>query len=118
MVKIYGTTDVKIRKVEVTLVDKDDHMFKPTISRNITWDKKNMGKWNFLYKYNKNHNYLFTVLDLYSRKIVGYTFVHSLEAYAIVNLTKNTYISRNKPSNLILHIEKWIFDSPKRMSVW
>ncbi|PAT01777.1 hypothetical protein CI105_04625 [Candidatus Izimaplasma bacterium ZiA1] len=57
-------------------------------------------------KCNNNHYYLFAILDLYSRKIIGYTLAKSLEAFVLVNLMKETFISRNEPSNLIFHSDQ------------
>lgn len=57
-------------------------------------------------KYNKKHYYLFVILDLYSRKIIGYSLADSLEAYVLVDLMKDTYESRKKPENLIFHSDQ------------
>lgn len=54
----------------------------------------------------KEHYYLFAIIDLYSRRVIGHTLSKSLEAHVLVNLMKRTFIHRCSPSNLIFHSDQ------------
>ena len=54
----------------------------------------------------REHFYLFVIIDLYSRKVIGHKLSSSLEAIELVKLMKTTYMSRQKPKNLIFHSDQ------------
>lgn len=54
----------------------------------------------------REHFYLFVIIDLYSRKVIGHKLSKSLEATELVELLESTYTSRNKPNDLIFHIDQ------------
>lgn len=57
-------------------------------------------------KVQREHYYLFVIIDLYSRKVLGHKLSKSLQALELVQLTDSTYISRLKPMNLIFHSDQ------------
>lgn len=54
----------------------------------------------------REHFYLFVIIDLYSRKVIGYKLSKSLEALELVKLMETTYMSRQNPKNLIFHSDQ------------
>ncbi|MFO7969222.1 MAG: IS3 family transposase [Bacillota bacterium] len=54
----------------------------------------------------KEHYYLFVIIDLYSRKVIGYKLSKSLEATELVELMKSSYRARKKPESLIFHSDQ------------
>ncbi|MDT8337061.1 MAG: IS3 family transposase [Candidatus Izemoplasmatales bacterium] len=54
----------------------------------------------------KEHYYLFVIIDLYSRKVIGYKLSESLEATELVELMKSSYRVRKKPESLIFHSDQ------------
>jgi putative transposase len=54
----------------------------------------------------REHYYFFVIIDLYSRKVIGHKLTKSLEAIELVKLMKTTYVSRQKPKNLIFHSDQ------------
>ncbi len=54
----------------------------------------------------REHYYLFVIIDLYSRKVIGHRLTKSLEAIELVELMVSTYKSRNNPKNLIFHSDQ------------
>ncbi len=54
----------------------------------------------------REHFYLFVIIDLYSRKVIGHKLSKSLEAIELAELMESTYSSRNKPKNLIFHSDQ------------
>jgi len=54
----------------------------------------------------RKHYYLFVIIDLYSRKVIGHKLSKSLEAIELVELMQSTYNKRNKPMNLIFHSDQ------------
>lgn len=57
-------------------------------------------------KIQKQHFYLFVIIDLYSRKIIGYNLSKTLEPTILVELIDITYNERNNPENLIFHSDQ------------
>lgn len=54
----------------------------------------------------REHFYLFVIIDLHSRKVIGHKLSKSLEAIELVELMESTYNSRNKPKSLIFHSDQ------------
>jgi transposase InsO family protein len=163
----------KFRKPEVTLIEENDHEFKPVINELFEFtegrlgarkirtlmmkedykiserrvkrlmdemglvpnkpdeDYNNYHKRKYAYKPNiisksehypfpnkiwvsdltyirvqRKHYYLFVIIDLYSRKVIGHRLSKSLETIELVDLMESTYSSRNKPKNLIFHSDQ------------
>ncbi len=57
-------------------------------------------------KVQRDHYYLFVIIDLYSRKVIGHKLSKSLEASVLVSLMDTTYKARNKPKNVIFHSDQ------------
>jgi len=57
-------------------------------------------------KVQRKHYYLFVIIDLYSRKVIGNKLSKSLETIELIELIESTYISRNKPKYLIFHSDQ------------
>lgn len=59
---------------------------------------------DFTYLKIKNKNiYLCAIMDLYSRKIVGWKLSYSLDTKLLMKTFKYAFLKRGKPSNLIFH---------------
>ena len=50
--------------------------------------------------------YLTVFLDLYSRKVIGFELVDSLEASPLIEIFKKTYAERGCPKGLIFHSDQ------------
>jgi len=61
----------------------------------------------------KEHYYLIVIIDLYSRKVIGYRLTKTLEAFELVELMKKTYLRRNSPKELIFHSDQGLQYSAK-----
>ena len=59
-------------------------------------------------KLNKKHHYLFVIIDLYSRMVIGYSVVEILEAKELMGLIKHTFMKRGNPNNLTFHSDQGI----------
>ncbi|MCF7926323.1 MAG: IS3 family transposase [Candidatus Izimaplasma sp.] len=57
-------------------------------------------------KVQREHYYLFVIIDLYSRKVLGHKLSKSLEAIELIKLMESTYKSRNDPKNIIFHSDQ------------
>jgi putative transposase len=52
------------------------------------------------------HNYLFVIIDLFSRKVIGQVLSLSLETDVLVDLMEKSYMNRNRPQGLIFHSDR------------
>jgi putative transposase len=57
-------------------------------------------------KVQREHNYLFVIIDLSSSKVIGHKFSKSLEASELVALMDTTYKARNNPKNFIFNCDQ------------
>lgn len=57
-------------------------------------------------KVQKTHYYLYAIIDLFSRRIIGYKLTKTLEAVHMVELMDETYHIRKKPKELIFHSDQ------------
>ncbi len=80
---------------------------KPNIiNQNFIASKPNK-KWlsdiTYIHTVKNGWTYLALILDLYSRKIIGYEYSTSMDAKLVVNAVKKAISQIGKPENLILH---------------
>lgn len=57
-------------------------------------------------KVQREHYYLFVIIDLYSRKVIRHKLSKSLEAIELVELMESTYNLRNNSNSLIFHSDQ------------
>ena len=50
--------------------------------------------------------FLTVIIDLFSRKVVGYDVVDSISAFPLINIFKKTFAERGKPQNLLFHSDQ------------
>jgi putative transposase len=62
------------------------------------------------------HNYLFVIIDLFSRKVIGQVLSLSLEANVLVELMQTTYMNRHSPQGLIFHSDRGLQYTSKEFS--
>ena len=89
-----GITESNLRnwKRQVDRHDKDAPPFPDLIQRDFSASEQNrrwVGDRTYL-RTAEGFEYLATVLDLYSRKVVGWALGHNMEAELVVNALKNS----------------------------
>ena len=55
---------------------------------------------------NREPYFLTAILDLFSRKVIGYDVVDSIAAFPLINIFKKTYVERGKPEGLLFHSDQ------------
>ena len=55
---------------------------------------------------NKKAFYLLVIIDLFSRKVIGYTMENNQSSSIIIQLFKKTYLERGSPKNLVFHSDQ------------
>ena len=59
------------------------------------------------YLYVDREPYFMTaIIDLFSRKVIGYDVVDSIAAFPLINIFKKTYVERGKPEGLLFHSDQ------------
>ena len=59
------------------------------------------------YLYVDREPYFMTaIIDLFSRKVIGYDVVDSIAAFPLINIFKKTYVERGKPEGLMFHSDQ------------
>ncbi|MFK5883285.1 MAG: IS3 family transposase [Candidatus Izemoplasma sp.] len=88
---------------------KRNHSYKPNIiSKSEHYPEPNkIWVCDITYiKVRNLHYYLFVIIDLYSRRVVGYVLSKTLEACVIVRLMNLTLTERGSPTKLIFHSDQ------------
>ena len=55
---------------------------------------------------NREPYFLTAILDLFSRKVIGYDVVDSIAAFPLINIFKKTYVERGRPEGLLFHSDQ------------
>lgn len=57
-------------------------------------------------KVNSSNYYLYVIMDLFARKIIGYTLSKNATAQVLIDLFTSTFIKRGRPTSLMFHSDR------------
>lgn len=96
------------RKPKTTVSDKNTPPFPDLIQRDFSASEANrrwVGDMTYL-RTAEGFEYLATVIDLYSRRVVGWALGHNMEAELVVNALKMACVNRRPPAGVIFHSDR------------
>ena len=100
---------------------KRKYSYKPNIISKSEYYPKSNKIWvsDITYiRVRKEHYYLYVIIDLYSRKVIGHTLARSLETIELIELMKTTYKTRNRPKDLIFHSDQGLQYASKIFKIY